>query len=554
MGRALKTRVEVTPDKLRGGFYTPPGLVHACIARVAALSEQHSGLAVLEPSVGSGAFIHGLSEAGFDRAVRRVVGVEIVESEAVKAREALRNSGMEGDVHCASAIAWAIDSRELFDVAIGNPPFVRFQFISDNDKRHVERLGTSLGVSFGGVSNLWIPILLGALSRLRPGGVAAFVVPTECLTGVSAGAVRDWLVRHLTDVRLDLFPPGSYPGVLQEVLILSGRRRAKASRSGSIQIVEHLRHRASAAWTYQVAASRESWSRYLLDPVHLEAVEAARRFEQVHPLGAVAVVEVSIVTGANEYFSADRAVLETYGLQRWAKPLLPRVRNAPGIIFDAADHKAAADAGARAWLLHFGEHESDPTHHDGALAYLQMGEALGLDTRYKCRIRSPWYRVPGVRNGRLLLSKRSHRFHRLLLNEAGALTTDTIYRGWMRPTWASHERDLVAGFHNSLTLLTAELEGRSFGGGVLELVPSEISRLSVPLVGGIGSHLPLMDAACREGGEEALVEKTDALLSQQRVLPPEILAILKEGRQLLLERRLGRSARNFEADAEMLAA
>jgi len=32
-----------------------------------------------------------------------------------------------------------------------------------------------------------------------------------------------------------------------------------------------------------------------------------------------------------------------------------------------------------------------------------------------------------------------------------------------------------------LTALSAELEGRHYGGGVLELVPSEIERLLVPL-------------------------------------------------------------------------
>src|SRR5690606_34849786 len=36
-------------------------------------------------------------------------------------------------------------------------------------------------------------------------------------------------------------------------------------------------------------------------------------------------------------------------------------------------------------------------------------------------------------------------------------------------------------FINSLTALSAELEGRHYGGGVLELVPSEIEKLLLPL-------------------------------------------------------------------------
>lgn len=38
---------------------------------------------------------------------------------------------------------------------------------------------------------------------------------------------------------------------------------------------------------------------------------------------------------------------------------------------------------------------------------------------------------------------------------------------------------LVASFVNPLTALSAELKGRHYGGGVLELVPSEIERLAI---------------------------------------------------------------------------
>ena len=73
--------------------------------------------------------------------------------------------------------------------------------------------------------------------------------------------------------------------------------------------------------------------------------------------------------------------------------------------------------------------------------------------------------------------KRSHNVPRLILNKAGAYTTDTAYR--IRSEIAPDR--LVASFLNPLTALSAELEGRHYGGGVLELVPSEIEKLLVPL-------------------------------------------------------------------------
>jgi adenine-specific DNA-methyltransferase len=41
---------------------------------------------------------------------------------------------------------------------------------------------------------------------------------------------------------------------------------------------------------------------------------------------------------------------------------------------------------------------------------------------------------------------------------------------------------ITLGFHNSLTFAFAELVGRSYGGGVLELMPTEAEELPVPVV------------------------------------------------------------------------
>jgi adenine-specific DNA-methyltransferase len=553
--RAVKTRNEVTAEKLRGGFYTPRDLVDFCIERVSALAPAGVQLRVLEPSIGDGAFVAGLDESVLASSIDSVLGLEVDPREATKATTALERSRLSGRILEASAVSWAADTSETFDIAMGNPPFVRFQFLRDRDKAALIPLGKRLGLPFGGVGNLWIPVLLGALSRLRPGGAAAFVIPTECLTGVSAGSVRRWLIEHIDDLKLDLFPPGSFPGVLQEILVLSGRRRDSAASQGTLEMVEHSMSGDRASWRYLIQAGPDSWSRYLLEPGQLEALDSACAIPIVRSLGEAAALEVSIVTGANDYFSAETATVSEFELGPWAQPLLPRLRHAAGLIYKNADQRATALSGARAWLLDFSAERPDPREFARPRAYLDLGQERELHLRYKCRIREPWYRVPSVRAGELLLSKRSHRFHRLVLNTAATLTTDTIYRGWMRPGFRDKDRDLVAGFHNSLTLLSAELEGRSFGGGVLELVPSEIARLKVPLIDAFGSHLASLDALLRaSGSEESVVEATDALLISSNLgFSPELMLMLREARHSLLARRLGRNSHSSR-DVETIAA
>ena len=535
-----------------GGSYTPPALVRFCLDRVAALAPDGE-LRVLEPSAGDGAFIRGIAESGLRPRVVRIVAIEPVEREAAKLRQALADARLGGDVLTRSAIAWAAAATESFDLAVGNPPFVRFQFLTAADRASLPDLAEAARVRpLSGVGNLWIPVLLGALSRLREGGAAAFVIPTECLTGVSAGAVRAWLTSNMDRLRLDLFPPGSFPHVLQEVLVLSGVRRGTAVASGELRIVDHDGPGEPRAWTHAAGGSG-GWTRYLLTPSQLDALRAASALPFVTSLGSVATFEVSIVTGANAYFSATPATLAAYDLATWAKPLLPRVRHAAGLRYTGADHAALRAAGTPCWLLRFGPDAPSPLDRARPRRYVEEGERAGLHERYKCRIREPWFRVPGVRAGSLLLSKRAHRQHRLIRNEAGVLTTDTIYRGSLRPGSEHLEGSLVAGFHNSLTLLTAELEGRSFGGGVLELVPSEIARLAVPASPAQTRFLDELDALARSArGGDALVEATDRLLSSARIgFPADLAALLAEARHALLARRLSRGATRVGGDADV---
>lgn len=550
----MKVRSEVSPEKLRGGFYSPDTLVAQCLERVAGLVGDRAGLRVLEPSAGDGAFLRGLARSTLRSRVGHIEAIEVLESEASHTRAALQALNVQGVVHAESLFQWAAQNHLPFDAAVGNPPFVRFQFVSVEDKAALATLGPQLGVSFRGVSNLWIPVLLIALSSLRNGGAFAFIVPSELFTGISARTVRRWLGLETRELEARLYPPGSFPGVLQEVIILSGRRGNAGS--ATLTLSQRNTDGTDERWQHAVEDEAQTWTRYLLPPVELDALVASTKGEFVKPLGTVARFEVAAVTGANDFFSVSADIVDQYQLGEWARPLLPRSRLARGLRYTLDDHELATKSGARTALLDFSPELPDPLSADGPRKYLQSGEEAGLDRRYKTRIRTPWYRVPHIRPGRLMLSKRSHRYPRLILNDADVVTTDTIYRGWMRPAYEGREDDLAAVFHNSLTMLSAEVEGRSFGGGVLELVPSEIARLAVPIVPGAGSELESLSAVYQDDvGDvpEILIERTDTLMLRHARFDVTGLDKLRTARLRLQARRLERSQSSDGVDLGTVA-
>ena len=543
----MKTLKEVSADKLRGGFYSPDALVKVCFDRVESLLAGSGPVRMLEPSAGDGAFIHGLQSHRLAKRVTWTTAVEIIAGEAASCKARMVDSKTPGEVINGSVLGWALENAELYDVAVGNPPFVRFQFVDDNERFRTVALGEKLGAEFRGVSNLWLPVLVGAIGSLRPGGAFAFIVPAESFTGISSHEVREWLLERVQQLHIDLFPPGSFPGVLQEVVILSGRtldRGRKATRD--MHFREHgTSLRRGREWTHKNIGKFRTWTRFLLSPDKVGHLEEAMNLSTVASLGSVARFEVSTVTGANGFFCVDDETVERYGLGEWARPLLPRTRHAIGLGYTEEDHKQVLVDGLPGNLLDFAPGSSDPLTRRGPVSYLAIGEEMDLHTRYKCRIRKPWWRVPVVPPGQMMMAKRSHLFPRVIVNDAQVTTTDTIYRGRLLPQTTLTAQDFTAAFHNSLTLLTAEIEGRSFGGGVLELVPSEISRLSVPLPDSMSYEFEQLDRLCRSVGEyepRAFVEATDALVAKKTPgLTKGLLEQLRDAQQVLAGLRFARN-------------
>lgn len=538
----MKLINEVTADKLRGGYYTASAVVGFCIRRVRSLTRDEGGATTwLEPSAGDGAFLRGLAEAhdGGVIPAPKVAAVERNEAEAAKCAAALRQHRLSGAVDARCFFDWSEGNSAAFDAVVGNPPFVRYQFVEPRQRELFERRAARLGVELRGVSNLWIPFAIVSLSKLRPGGAFALVLPSEFVSTVSAGAFRTYLVRHFASLQVDLFPRDTFPGLLQDVVVLSGRRAQRGATARGVTFCEHQPGH-ETRWKHTVPDDAPSWTRYYLTEDEAAALQAARDLPGIHALGKVARIEVSIVTGANGFFTVDDATRREHDLDAWARPFLARTSDCPGIVFRKGDHAAARRAGSRAWLLDFSADRPAPIN--GAVAYLSRGEAQDLPARYKCRIREPWYRVPHIKSGALMMTKRAHLYHRLLLNEAGVLTTDTIYRGEMLPRFAGRARDLAAGFQNTLSLLSTELEGRTYGGGVLELIPSEIARLLVP-VADMAGDLAALDAESRAAGgqrdgAEAVRRAVDERLVRHLPGLAELLPVLEVARARLLARRM----------------
>ena len=163
--------------------------------------------------------------------------------------------------------------------------------------------------------------------------------------------------------------------------------------------------------------------------------------------------------------------------------------------------------GSRAHLLVFKSKESI-ANHAGAKEYIASGEAEGVNKGYKTSIRDDWFVIPSIKLSDALFLRRNHLFPRLVLNSAQAYTTDTMHRVFFKPD--TNHKAFVASYYNSFSFAHAEIVGRNFGGGVLELMPSEVESIFLPYNVDNAAIFNEIDAMLRKGESiDTILDFTD---------------------------------------------
>ncbi|MCI0339864.1 MAG: N-6 DNA methylase, partial [Planctomycetales bacterium] len=398
---------EETAEKLRGGYYTGTALAEYLLRWVREINPR----TLLEPSCGDGAFYRPLTGSVRIPSLTRVAGCELVPGEARKAASVLASlRDVRGDVHVGDFLAWVLprlDADPEFDAAVGNPPFVRYQYLSEALQSRAESLIRRFGLRFTRHTNAWVPFVVGTLNRLRPGGRLAMVVPAELLHVLHADSVRSYLLRECS--RILVLDPEElwFEGALQGVLLLLAEKRGAKTESTGLSEVAITRiggrgfisgspesHFRSAVYIPGEALPAK-WMLALLTAHERSVLRSVADVPGVRAFADVASVQVGIVTGANGFFLVSDKVVQAHDLGSYAHPMFGRSDHVAGVIYDAASHAENRRRGVPTNFLWFKQTPRGQLSR-GAARYVASGEAQGLHRRFKCRIREPWYSVPSV--------------------------------------------------------------------------------------------------------------------------------------------------------------
>jgi len=527
-----------TLEKLRGGFYTPAPIAEF-ILRWAI--NGNKDFDILEPSCGDGVFLKALKQNNFQ--FKSITAIEYNPDEAKKAEQIFLHdtSLINIDFH-----KYCNETSSRFDLIVGNPPYIRYQYFESQQQIEAEKIFKRAGLKYTKLTNAWVSFIVGSSLLLRESGKIGFVLPAEILQVSYAKQLREFLAHFYNKINIISFEKLVFPDIQQEVVLLLCEKD-----NSNIHMIEQLELRDASylqsldvnklkSPTKQIDFETNKWTYYFLEQKEIDFLEELNHSLTLPKLNNFAEVEVGITTGSNEFFSVPFSLIQKYELSQFAKPLVGRSVQVNSLIFTKRDWEINKKSEARAYLLIFPLMEQ-LKEHPGAITYLKQGEKLGINKGYKTRIRDEWQIVPSIWVSECLFIRRNNIYPKLILNKAKAYTTDTMHRVKLKK--GVKIEALTASYYNSLSFAFAEILGRSYGGGVLELMPSEAEKIVLPYSELNSNLLPVIDDMLRKKipVNKILSHTNDVILKQGYGFSNTDIRLADNIWEKLSNRRLNRS-------------
>ncbi len=521
-------------QKLRGAYYTPQPIADFILRWGI---NDGNGAEVLEPSCGDGVFLRCLANGHLP--YKSVTAVEFEPEEAQKARAI---NLCDSEVINCDFHRFCLDTEKRFDLVVGNPPFIRYQYYNAEQQLLADEIFKNAKLKRTKLTNAWVTFVVGCTQLLRENGKMGFVIPSELLMVKYAQQLRKYLAKSFNKINIISFENLVFEEIQQEVVLLLCEKNGTTEHK-----IEHIEVKDIQGLlalnplrlkfpSKDIDFHTDKWTYYFLDKEELELLD---RVKNQTTISSFANVEVGITTGSNDFFTVPQSIVNMYQLQDYARPMVGRSVQVNSLCFTKRDWRANVASEAKAHLLVFTP-DAKVSGNDGVKAYLQSGEDAEIDKGYKTSIRDQWWVIPSIKLSDALFLRRNNLYPKFVLNEAGAYTTDTMHRVFIKE--GVNKRAFVASYYNSLSFAFAEILGRNFGGGCLELMPSEVGEIYLPYREENEQIFDTIDRMLRKkSSADEILDYTDAIILQRGMgLSLEEVKIARSIWHKIINRRLTR--------------
>ncbi len=444
-------------------------------------------LSILEPSAGDGSFVRAFAKTRFPECIRKfsLTAIDKVPSELEKAQNvALTNKKQATNYSFISDdfLKYQDNLKRKFHLIVGNPPYIKKQLLSKYQIDKCQQIFHENGLSQNKIKNIWTAFLVSSCQLLAENGVLAFVLPAELLQVKFSQELREYLRKNFSRTEIFTFDELLFDCKGQDTVILV----AFKTHTHAGQFYTHITNTEQLLTKNFTLTENEALSLTGIKWTHHSLTSGELLFihelgERLNNVGYYCDSKPGIVTAANNFFIVNSDTQTINGLEAYCIPIIQKGSFVNGsVVFKKRDYNELVIERKPTKLLSF---DNSPMRNlpNSVRQYLISGRNEKLHLRHKCRKRKNWHVIPNISEiPQGFFFKRCHHYPKLLKNDAKVFVTDSAYKIKMKDKY--NINGLVYSFYNSLTLAFAELKGRYYGGGVLELTPLEFKSLPIPYV------------------------------------------------------------------------
>ncbi len=477
-------------ERNKVGQFATPSVVADEIVYYALQHQSKQVIRFIEPGFGTGAFFTSLlTQLPADRVIAEARGYEIDHHYAEPVRNLMAKTKADIRVEDFTVVA-----PEPFDLVLCNPPYVRHHHLSSFKKIELSKqIQTHFGIKTSGLTGLYNYFLMLGERWLAEDGISAWLVPSEFLDVNYGVAVKRFLLSKVTLTHIHLFESENvqFQDALVSSVVVWYRKglpgpdhQIELSYGGSLLVPSHTRHVAN-----KVMIPEEKWTRFIRQVATPGA--ASRSVKSIHTLKDFFEIKRGLATGDNQFFILNQKQVEKTQIpEQFLTPVLPSPRYLKSDIVVPENNSHLINS-ERLYLLNC---RLDPSiiqaQYPTLWHYLKMGIG-SVSNKYLCRSRKLWYlqehrEVPPILCSYMGRGSQSRNTpFRFILNESNAVATNSYLLLYPKPYWkvrAAHDPKLMRRVWEVLCAITAEDligEGRTYGGGLEKIEPSELGNVPV---------------------------------------------------------------------------
>lgn len=526
-----------THEKNNGIFYTPSKLADF----VADLTISSANSKVLDPCYGEGSLLlaarERLHELGSIMPDRQLFGYDIA-----TLREDIRMNCLHGLLDEKNLekrdflLRIGHKAEASFDVVLMNPPFVRHHLIP---KKYQKRMRNIVGndANLPMTSDLWAYFIVHSLKFIREKGCLGAILPWAFLYTDFAERVRELLHERFRVIRVVVIGQRMFEKAEERILVLIGSEfRFPTSEIGFYYSSGIPKKKISWRPIEQKIWRASPWMCLVNSDIH-EIISRIGDRIGLEPLGRFANVRIGTVTGANKFFILTRESAKAMRIPKSIlKPIITHSKNLRTLVIPNSE-------GIRDVLMAIPEAMKLSR---SLKVYIKMGETNDVNKRYHTRKRVKWYSIPHLKAPDGFFHYMTKEVPFIALNSEGILSTNTVHQVvFLNEIDENTKKWIQFSMLTSISQLSAELVGRTYGGGVLKIEPTAASKILV--YSGNGYHFPSdlgnkLNNLLLKGKRREAMELADEWMIANLRIPRKDMNAIMECYRDLRDLRLGEYA------------